>query len=57
MPAHDQQTNAELARDAEAARAIRARREAALSPSERLERVDQLCRELTAIRRVDQLQA
>jgi hypothetical protein len=36
-------------REFEEARAIRARRDAALTPSERLERVHELCRQLAAI--------
>ena len=46
------ETIAELVREADAAREIRARREAALTPAQRLERVDKLCRELAAIRPV-----
>jgi hypothetical protein len=44
-----QVTDAELVREAEEARALRARRDARLSPSERLERVHELCRQLAAI--------
>ena len=39
-------------REFEEARAIRARRDAELTPSERLERVHELCRQLAAIERV-----
>ena len=42
----------DLAREADTAREVRARRDAALTPEERLERVDKLCRELAAIRPV-----
>lgn len=38
--------------EADAARRVRAERDAALTPSERLERVDALCRQLAAIRPV-----
>lgn len=40
----------EALREAEEARALRARRDAALSPAERLARVHELCRQLAAIR-------
>lgn len=39
-------------RDADAVRALRAAREAAMTPSERLEHVHELCRQLSAIRPV-----
>ena len=38
------------AREADAARALRARRDADLTPEERLERVHELCRQLAAIK-------
>jgi len=41
-----------LADEADRARAARARRDAALTPSERLARVHELCRQLAAIRPV-----
>jgi hypothetical protein len=44
------QSDAEAIREAEENRAIRARRDAELSPQERLERVHELCRQLAAIR-------
>src|SRR4051812_38981387 len=44
------QSDAEAIREAEENRAIRARRDAELSPEERLERVHELCRQLAAIR-------
>ena len=43
------QSDADAVRDAEEARATRARRDANLSPTERLERVHELCRQLAAI--------
>lgn len=44
-------TDADAVREAEKVRAVRAERDAALTPSERLERVHELCRQLAAIRR------
>jgi uncharacterized protein (DUF1786 family) len=41
--------DADAVREAEQAREIRARRDAALTPSERLERVHELCRQLAAL--------
>jgi hypothetical protein len=46
------QSDDEAVREAQEVRAIRARRDAALSPEERLERVHELCRQLAAIERV-----
>lgn len=43
---------AEAVEEAEEARRIRARRDAALSPAERLARVHELCRQLSAIKPV-----
>jgi hypothetical protein len=43
------QSDAEAVREAEEARAVRARRDAAVPPAERLERVHELCRQLAAI--------
>lgn len=45
-----QQSDAERVREAEAVRRARAARDAALSPRERLERVHELCRQLSALR-------
>lgn len=42
----------EAIREAEEARRLRARRDAELSPAERLARVHELCRQLSAIRPV-----
>ena len=42
--------SAEAIREMEAARTERARRDAALTPTERLERVHELCRQLSALR-------
>ena len=44
----------EAVREAEEARRLRALRDAALSPAERLERVHELCRQLAAIRPADE---
>jgi len=41
-------------REAEEARAIRARRDARLTPEERLQRTAELCRQLTLIRPAEQ---
>lgn len=46
------QTLEEAAREADAARALRAARDRNLSPEERLRRVDELCRQLAQIRPV-----
>lgn len=43
-------SEADAVREAEAVRAARAARDAALTPSQRLERVHELCRQLAAIR-------
>jgi hypothetical protein len=43
------QSDAEAVKEAEEVRALRARRDAELSPTERLERVHELCRQLSAI--------
>jgi hypothetical protein len=45
-------SDADAVRDAEAVRAHRAAREADMTPSERLEHVHELCRQLSAIRPV-----
>ena len=45
-------TDDDAIREADEARAVRARRDAALSAAERLERVHELCRQLAAIERV-----
>jgi hypothetical protein len=42
----------EAVREAEEARLLRARRDAALTPAERLARVHELCRQLSTIRPV-----
>jgi hypothetical protein len=42
-------TDADAVEEAEEIRALRARRDAELSPEERLERVHELCRQLAAI--------
>jgi hypothetical protein len=42
----------EAVREAEEARALRLRRDAELTPEERLERVHELCRQLSAIKPV-----
>jgi hypothetical protein len=44
----------EAVREAEEVRRLRARRDAALTPAERLERVHELCRQLAAIRPADE---
>jgi hypothetical protein len=49
MAETDSNSEAEAVREAEAARALRLRRDAELSPEERLERVHELCRQLAAI--------
>jgi hypothetical protein len=46
----DDYTDRDAVREADEARALRARRDAELSPTERLERVHELCRQLAAIR-------
>lgn len=43
-------TDADAVREAEEVRTRRAERDAALAPSQRLERVHELCRQLAAIR-------
>jgi hypothetical protein len=43
------QSQADAVKEAEEARALRLRRDAELSPEERLERVHELCRQLAAI--------
>lgn len=48
--ATDTYTDADAVREAEEARALRARRNAELSPAERLERVHELCRQLAEIK-------
>jgi hypothetical protein len=53
MAATEEQTLEEAVREAEEARAIRVARDAALTPEQRLERVHALCRQLAAIRPVD----
>lgn len=53
MASIDEQELEQLAAEADLVRRARARRDAALSPSERLARVHELCRQLAAIRRVD----
>ena len=45
-------SEADAVREAEAVRAARAARDAALTPSERLERAHEICRQLSAIRLV-----
>ena len=52
MDRSDEPTLAELATEADEAREARARRDAELTPSERLERVHDLCRQLASIRPV-----
>ena len=54
MQDRDAEQLAELATEMDAARAARAERDAARTPTERLERVDELCRQLAAIRPVGQ---
>ncbi len=49
MTEHAADTDADATRDAEKVRALRARRDAELSPAERLARVHELCRQLAAI--------
>ena len=51
-PATRSDADADAVREAVEARAVRARRDAALTPSQRLERVHELCRQLAAIRPV-----
>jgi len=46
-------TDEEAVREAEAVRVARARRDAALTPSERLERLHELCRQLAHLKPVD----
>jgi hypothetical protein len=46
------QSYGEAVREAEEARALRLRRDAELTPEERLERVHELCRQLSAIKPV-----
>ena len=46
-------TDDEAVREAEAARTARACRDAALTPSERMERLHELCRQLAHLRVVD----
>ena len=48
-------TEADAIREAQQVRAERAKREAAMPPSQRLEHVHELCRQLAAIRLVDEL--
>jgi hypothetical protein len=51
---HDrEQTLVDAVREAEAARQARARRDAAMTMSQRLERVHELCRQLAAVRLVE----
>lgn len=52
MTRDDVQTLEEAAREADAARSLRAARDRDLSPEERLRRVDALCRQLALIRPV-----
>jgi hypothetical protein len=52
MRAADDHLLKHLAEEAELVRAARARRDASLTPSQRLERVHELCRQLAAIRPV-----
>jgi len=47
-------TDEDAVREAEMVRAARARRDAALTSSQRLERVHELCRQLAAIRPIRQ---
>jgi hypothetical protein len=52
MDESEPQSDADLVKEAAEVRALRARRDAELSPEERLERVHELCRQLAAIRPV-----
>jgi len=52
MPIVDANELRKLADEADRARLVRARRDAALTPSERLARVHELCKQLAAIRPV-----
>jgi hypothetical protein len=47
-------TETEAVREAETVRAVRAKREAAMTAAQRLEHVHELCRQLAAIRLVEE---